>query len=373
MIPISRRTFLQLLGLGSGGLMVGAVGCDTNTVEPLGAGPSFAFLTPQGEFYFQNGSLGPVPTVARDAWRLTIAGGTAGDKVYSFADLMRLAEDHKVEYLKTMQCVFDIPREILISNGLWTGIPLSVLLAEAGVPAAAKRLHFTAYDVVEGTGYDSHATNLPVGRVTSPDPAMLPILLAYKLNGEDLGPQHGFPVRLVVPEQFGFKSIKWIKRVEFSTSDEPWGFYETFADDRATIQIYSNIQQPRGGASVAGPDVAVRGFALGGPVAAAAVAVSVDGGAFNPVPLLGRDAILQRLREDGVNIDGLEQTERNLPYPYPNVWALWETTLTGLAKGDHTIRVRATDAAGAIQPVQNDRPDFDNGDNSIRSVSFTVT
>src|SRR4029453_3171943 len=96
-----------------------------------------------------------------------------------------------------------------VGTARWRGAPVATLLEEAGVRESAVEALFVGLD--RGVGGDeeqAYARSLPVGELLRGD-----ALLAYEVNGVPLPPQHGFPLRLVVPGWYGMTSVKWLSRM----------------------------------------------------------------------------------------------------------------------------------------------------------------
>ena len=116
-----------------------------------------------------------------------------------------------------------------VGTAEWTGVPVRDLLEEAGVADGAVEVLFTGLDRgVEGGVEQSYQRSLPV------DEASDGPLLAYAVNGEPLPPQHGFPLRLVVPGWYGMTSVKWLARIDLL--DEPFDGYQQAVGYRMRAQ-----------------------------------------------------------------------------------------------------------------------------------------
>jgi DMSO/TMAO reductase YedYZ molybdopterin-dependent catalytic subunit len=169
------------------------------------------------------------------------------------------------------------------------------------------------------------------------------VLLAYQMNGNELPPQHGFPLRAIVPGWYAMASIKWLQRI--IVTDRPFnGYYQTldyaFWKRRGEIaelapltemQIKAEIAKPAQGETVpSDSNVRVHGAAWTSDGEITKVELSTDGGAnWNEVNLIDK--------------------------PIPNVWRLWEHEWrTPSVTGKQTLIARATDSRGQTQPVQRD-------------------
>ena len=160
-----------------------------------------------------------------------------------------------------------------VSCSEWTGVPLSILLNEAGVKSGA------SWIVAEGADRDFHSKSIPLVR------AMDSCYVAYGQNGEPLRPHQGFPIRLMVPGAGGFSHVKWLQRIKLV--DKP---YMT-PSERFQLQFgaKSVITYPSGGQQVPGPGFySIRGLAWSGGGAIRSVEVSTDGGRnWNPAQVVG--------------------------------------------------------------------------------------
>jgi DMSO/TMAO reductase YedYZ molybdopterin-dependent catalytic subunit len=95
----------------------------------------------------------------------------------------------------------------------WTGVPLGHLLDEAGVTAGAVALRFFSFDGV-------YTESLTLDQARLPD-----VIIAYRMLGAPVTREHGGPVRLYVPEMYGYKSIKWLQRISVVDQVVP-GYWE---------------------------------------------------------------------------------------------------------------------------------------------------
>ncbi|MFO0848603.1 MAG: molybdopterin-dependent oxidoreductase [Gemmataceae bacterium] len=188
------------------------------------------YFTPAAEF--QDVSRGtPIPHtlpedqrravgLTRDTWRLEVvsdpdhparlgkpftkADGTALD----FAGLLKLGETHAVRFAKVMTCLnIGCP----LGMGVWEGVPLRAVVWLTKPTANLRRVWYHGYH--NDDPKQQFRSSLPVGRVLEDPDGLPPVILCYKLNGEWLSPERGGPVRVVVPEAYGFKSVKWLTRV----------------------------------------------------------------------------------------------------------------------------------------------------------------
>ena len=304
-----------------------------------------------------------MPEVSSADWSLRIDGLVDNPITITFADLMDAASEAEVTVVKTMRCIIDstfIPG--LIGTATWTGVPLRRFLDQAGVDLGqTQRFRLYASDNFNNNiRRDEVYGEVPLGGFEP--------MLVYAMNGEPLTPEHGFPVRLLVHNLYGYKNLKWIERIEASASDEVFGTYQDafgFTDD-AEVRVINKITNPLGGQNIPAGDFRVFGYALSGADGIERVEVSIDDGPFEAariVPLGEVIAANPGLR----NALQFANTDR-FSYPFRNVWALWEFDWNA-TPGPHTLRLRATDRAGNTQ----EPTDFDPTDGNNPQFVINVT
>ena len=170
-----------------------------------------------------------IPDVDPAAWALVVDGLVERQLSLSLEELRRLpAEDVVV----TMECAGNGRARVephvisqpwlyeAVGTARWSGVPLREVLEQAGVAGGATEVLFTGLDRgVEGEEEQAYQRSLPLGDATRED-----VLLAYEVNGVPLPPQHGFPLRLVVPGWYGMTSVKWLERI--TLVDAPFDGYQ---------------------------------------------------------------------------------------------------------------------------------------------------
>jgi DMSO/TMAO reductase YedYZ molybdopterin-dependent catalytic subunit len=308
------------------------------------------FLTPIESFYVRTHF--PIPSIDRDAWWLRIEGNVENSFAINYEELLEL---ESVTIPATLECAgnnrnFLDPKVKGVQWGLgavgtaeWTGVPLSILLDRARTKANGRHVVLEGADGGILEDPKSPPGNLKFARSIPVTKARADVLLAYKMNGRELPPEHGFPVRAIVPGWYAMASIKWLQRV--IVTDQPFtGYYQTidyaYWERREAIaeltpltemQVKAQIGKPVQGDIVsANSSVRVHGAAWTSNSEIAKVELSTDGGAtWNEAKLLG-------------------QSE-------PNAWRLWEFNWrTPAAPGKQTLIARATDSDGRTQPVHHD-------------------
>jgi DMSO/TMAO reductase YedYZ molybdopterin-dependent catalytic subunit len=306
-----------------------------------------------------------IPHLDADTWRVEIGGNVDRPVSLSLADLQARDE---VTVPVTMECAGNgrarlHPRPVsqpwlveAIGTAEWTGVPLHSLLAETGLRPDTADIVFTGADHgVQGDVEQDYQRSLP------PEEALRPqVLLAYLMNGRPLEPQHGAPVRLVVPGWYGMSHVKWLTRIEAVT--EPFeGYQQAVAyryqqdeDDPGRRVSRINVRAlmiPPGYPDfmtrrrfVDAGVVVLRGRAWSGEAPVSRVDVGVDGD--------WRDADLD-------------------PPVGEFAWRGWSYEWRA-EPGDHELSCRATDAAGHTQPLDEPWNYQGMGNNLVQTVPVTV-
>jgi sulfane dehydrogenase subunit SoxC len=285
-----------------------------------------------------------IPAVSPEAFRLEVGGAVERPLSLSLAEL---AARERVGMPVTFECAGNgrallSPRPVsqpwlteAVGTAEWAGTPLWPLLEEAGVRPTAVEALFTGLDSgVEGGILQAYERALPLGEAEG-------AFLAYEMNGAPLPPQHGFPLRLIVPGWYGMTNVKWLARI--TLLEEPFqGFqqsvaYRLYSEDGepgepVTRMMPRSLMVPPGVPEFLtrrrhlqpGP-VTLRGRAWSGWGQIAAVTVSIDGGA--------------------------SFAEAELEEPVGEAaWRGWSFEWDA-PEGEHVLCSRATDAAGNTQPL----------------------
>lgn len=149
--------------------------------------------------------LGVHPSIVLEDWKLTVDG--AVDNPFAW-DWQTFLAQPQVTMTSDIHCVTGWSR----FDNTWTGVHVAHLMDVARPKADAMHCLFHSHD-----GY---TTNVRIDRFADAD-----VLLAHSWEGEPLTPEHGGPVRVVIPKWYFWKSAKWIRRIEFAAEDRP-GFWE---------------------------------------------------------------------------------------------------------------------------------------------------
>ncbi len=304
------------------------------------------FLTPNEQFYVR--CHFPIPEIEERDWRLKIEGAVDRPFELSYDELCKM-KTHTLA--ATLECAgnsraFLVPKVKgvqwqlgAVGNAQWTGILLSDVLQQAGIKKNAHEVILEGADngtIAEPPRPDG---KIHFARSLPKEKAMDDVLLAFKMNGEQLAASHGFPLRAIVPGWYAVASIKWLQRI--IVTEKPFnGYYQTvdYAYWRRSdagpellpiteMQVKAEISRPEINEVIsAGEDYRVTGSAWGSDAEIVKVELSTDGGA---------SWQLVRLSESSVK----------------NAWRLWECDWkTPRAPGKYTLLARATDSRGRTQP-----------------------
>src|SRR5690349_4779616 len=293
---LTRRFFLRL----------GAAGATALNLLPLSArakppAPALAkaieelepWFTPPGKF--RDVSRGkPLPHslpeekkrqvgLTRETWKLEVISDSDNPakighpltkkdgSALDFDGLMKLSEKHAVRFVKTMTCLnIGCP----LGTGIWEGVPLRELIWLTQPRENLRRVFYYGYH--NDDPQQMFRSSLPIDRVLENPFDLPPVILCYKLNGQWLDSERGGPVRMVVPEAYGFKSIKWLTCVLLSNlyhandtyaegNNDVEGWLKTFA---ATLSVPRKVKPNE--------SIPVTGYAQVGLAGLAKVQVSIQ-------------------------------------------------------------------------------------------------
>ena len=279
-------------------------------------------LTPVSRFYVRNNF--PIP---KPPGGLTVDGAVARPVELTLQQLQKLP---RRKLTATMECAGNgriymnprVPGEPwglgAVSTAEWEGVSLASVLRDALINPDAIEIVFH--------GADGFARSLPVEAAKDKD-----ILLVDRMNGEPLTPEHGAPLRLLVPGWYGMASVKWLFRIEASRVPFKGHFQvERYViGDRplGAMLPRSLILNPPEGAAVDLTQHLVRGVAWTGRGEVSSVEVSDDGGqTWGEAKLLGTHL--------------------------PHTWRRWEFDWSPKQSGPALLLTRATDSTGLSQPLQ---------------------
>ena len=308
-----------------------------------------------------------VPAVNVDQWSLKV-GGLVDKPLTLTLDDIKNRPSRAIPV--TMECAGNgrsllSPRYInqpwhldAVGTAEWAGTPLKEILDEAGLGDIAVEILFTGLDKgIQGEEVQYYQRSLKIDEATRDE-----VLLVYSMNGQPLPPQHGYPLRLIVPGWYGMTSVKWLDRIE--AIGEPFHGYQMDSSYRysqtkddlgevvSLIRVRS-LMVPPGIPDFATRDrlveaglVPLEGRAWAGRSSIARVDVSVDGGA------TWSEAQLE---------------EEVSPY----AWRGWSFEWKAQS-GKHTLCVRSTDSSGNIQPLAQPWNYHGMGNNMVQRVDVLV-
>jgi DMSO/TMAO reductase YedYZ molybdopterin-dependent catalytic subunit len=374
------------------------------------------FLTPAESFYeVTRGKpylLAPEARVkgglTPETWKLEIVGDdppwqpelrktcrVADHTALTLKDLEALFQARPVRCIKTMQCLLDAPPSGLCSNGFWEGVSLRDVLARLGRLVKVRRIFYSGY-------YENpkhrFVSSLSLSEVLETPPGHLPVFLALRLNGRPLPIERGGPVRMLAPESYGFKSIKWLNRIvltnDFRANDtyssefpnapyapDPYSPMKTLA----RLDVHAPTKYARGDI------VTLRGVAVVGASGLKRVEywLRPDKGThgrldaadpawstaeWKPAVLAARPPkgwadVLPELRfpERVFFLDAISEQPK---WPLPYSWVPWTVRLENLPPGSYEFRVRAVDLNDFAQPEP--RPNPQSGIAEVPSCTFVV-
>ena len=326
-------------------------------------------------------------------WRPTLARTFRKDDgtAMTLDDLEALFRERPVRCIKTMQCLMDSPPSGLCSNGLWEGVALRDVIARLGRLKDVRRVFYTGF--FEDPKH-RFASSLSLSEVLETPPGHTPVFLALRLNGRPLPIERGGPVRMLVPESYGFKSIKWLNRIVL-TND--YRANDTYAekqnnDPDSPMKTLARLDIHAPQAYRRGEPVTLRGVAIVGASGLTRVEYWLrkdtgTHGVLDPDDPAWATAEWKEASlpvgpprgwatglPDGRFPEGVSHldpaTGRPLVWPLPFSWAAWEVHLEGLEAWSYEFRVRAVDLNGFAQPEP--RPNPQSGIAEVPCLTFTV-
>ncbi|RDW85254.1 hypothetical protein BP6252_02844 [Coleophoma cylindrospora] len=186
------------------------------------------FLTPNPTFYVRNHMWVPVVEEPDSEYRLSIELPDGDEKSYTIKELKERFPVHKITV--TLQCSGNRRKDMTVhakqTNGLqwtagaissaeWEGVKLKDVLADAGIGAIGQELPEDAQHV-QFMGLEAYGASIPISKAIDP---LGDVLLAFKMNGEELPRDHGYPLRVVVPGNVAARSVKWLRKIVVSDEE----------------------------------------------------------------------------------------------------------------------------------------------------------
>jgi len=306
-----------------------------SAMSPLG------YVVGNDRFYVRNHA--PTPRVDATTWSLRIMGrGVDRPLSLSYADL--LATPEVVSAVRAVECAgngraFFAERHGERPGGAqwrlgaigvaeWTGVPLRTLLERARLRPSAVCVLPVGLDECRGR------RPLPIAKALADD-----TLVAFGMNGEPLPPDHGFPVRLVVPGWAGVASIKWLDRIE--VSDTP--VHSEWSTDKYVLTGSEYAKEPPARGHVISSLPVASAVELAWPARLCRGRHTIRGRAWSG------EGRVTRVR---YSVDG-GRSWHDASLRSPNIagaWVRWDFVWDVRRPGEHTVMVRATDDQGHEQP-----------------------
>jgi DMSO/TMAO reductase YedYZ molybdopterin-dependent catalytic subunit len=327
-----------------------------------------SFLTPNERFYVRNHFN--IPKLDPDGWRLSVEGAANQPAAFDYADLRRMPSRTVTAMLECAGNgrVFLVPKAKgllwesgAVGNAEWTGVPLSAVLDQVGIKSDAVEVVLEGHDKGEVQEEPKSPGEIFFARSVPIEKARRDVLLAYQMNGQDLSPNHGFPVRALVLGWYGMASVKWLKRILIV--DRPFaGYFQTldysYFESRQGLpslvpvtenEVKSQIARPsRNEVVPKGKACRVHGAAWAGESEVSKVEVSTDGGRTWAEATLTGESV-------------------------PHAWRLWEWNWqTPKVAGPGSIMARATDKRNRVQPMARDVGRRNVMINHVLTVEFEV-
>ena len=406
-VCVTRRYFLGLGAAGLAGLSVSRLWAEKGGTPPVLAEAisKLDYLTREEDFEkYGRGSPPPykLPLEKRrevglvpETWQLEVVPDPESDSkverplskelgtALDWKGLMKIAEKHAVRILKVMTCTNG---RAPCGMGLWEGVPLREVIWMTRPTSNVRRVFYYGYH--NDDPKQRFQSSLPIGRVLEDPPGEHPVILCYKLNGRWLTPELGAPVRMLVPDAYGNKSVKWLQRVVLTNSYQANDTYATWNNDTVShLKTCARfIHAPE--KIKAGQPAPVTGVGQVGMSGLTKVQYwlhpreavwSENDPYFTKADWKDADILPPPDHWGGGLPDGkLPPTPRQIdpatgkPYTWPmrNTIVHWATLLTDVPPGRYNLRCRTIDANGIAQPMP--RPFQKSGKNAIQRVGLIV-
>jgi DMSO/TMAO reductase YedYZ molybdopterin-dependent catalytic subunit len=292
-------------------------------------------ITPASSFYLIDTALSS-PRIDVNDWKLSVKGAVDNPVEFSYKDLLGMSTR---EADITLSCVSNTVGGGLVSNGRWTGVLLSDVLAEAGM--SRDKITTSSRQLV-GRSVDGFTTGFKTDIALDGRNA----LVAFGLNGSELPVKHGYPVRLVIPGLYGYISAtKWLTEIELTNWNFDAYWIQRTWSKEGPIKTQSRIDTISAGDNLSSGKNPIGGIAWAPHRGIEKVEVSTDGG-----ETWNTASLAKQLAEDSWR-----------QYVYD-----WEAR-----PGDYTIQVRATDGNGETQTA-TEAPPHPSGATGYHTIDVTV-
>jgi DMSO/TMAO reductase YedYZ molybdopterin-dependent catalytic subunit len=333
--------------------------------------------------------------LTRETWKLEVLSdpdhpATLGKQftkeagaALDFKDLLQLADKHAVRFPKVMTCLnIGCP----LGMGIWEGVPLREVIWLTRPRENLRRVYYHGYH--NDDPKQIFRSSLPIDRALEDPYDWPPVILCYKLNGQWLDSQRGGPVRIVVPEGYGFKSVKWLTHIVLTNLYHANDTYAQGNNDVASAlkTFAATLSVP--GRVNAGEPIPITGYAQVGISGLAKVqvwihprnsawpaddphftkAVWTDARILPPPRHWAGDLPESKIPERTAGFD--PATGRPLAWPLRLCKVHWASLLPGLPAGEYTLRCRTIDEKGQPQPLP--RPFRKSGHCALEAVKISV-
>ncbi|MEJ2346228.1 MAG: molybdopterin-dependent oxidoreductase [Gammaproteobacteria bacterium] len=332
---IKRRGFIQVAAATAAAALLPRCSAERRA---LGFRPKAARITPfvtaNRDFYLvavDPQYRPPVSPANVDAgWHLELTGVNGQSRRMAFADLVRHANR---EIFYTFECIGNPVGGELIGNARWRVMPLAQLLRD--MPGGVSGAHSVRFE-----GLDDYYSSVSLQRALD-DYAFI----AVRMNGDPLPPAHGFPARVILPDLYGMKQPRWLRRITLLRRSGSNSYWERRGwAGEVPVKTMSRLD-PRAPLK-AGSAAQLTGIAFAGQRGISRVEVSLDG---------GRNWLQCQLTRGGE----------------PGAWALWKYAWNAPVAGRHRLLVRATDGNGRRQSARR-QGSFPDGASGYDSETFRV-
>ncbi|HPM18905.1 MAG: molybdopterin-dependent oxidoreductase [Bacteroidales bacterium] len=363
------------------------------------------YLTPAKKFIVQrrgNPVLPELPEellpsigLSQETWRLEIISDPESDSelgnpftiennnALTWSGLMKMAEKHAVSYLHVLSCT-NAPKPY--GMGLWEGVPLREVLWQTKPGRNIRRIRFSGYH--NNDPKQIFQSSLPINRVLEEIPGELPVILAYKLNGQYFSHANGGPVRLFVPGFYGNRSIKWLQKIVLTNNHQANDTYADWNNDVESpvktcakfIKVPAEVRTKQMFAFTGMAQVGLLGLSkvqycimpADEPPDAndpyLALADWRDAMILPPPANWGSDLPGGKLPGNLMQIDS--KTGKLVSWPLPNTIVHWAASAKIDIPGKYDLRCRTIDANGTAQPMP--RPFGRSGVNAIEAAKITA-
>jgi len=405
---LTRRYFLQLGAAGITGLSISSLRAGETEAESNAlldeAISKLEYLT--REENFSNAGRGDPPPhtlplekrrevgLVPETWQLEVLPdpesnaeveqplSKASGTVLDWAGLMKLAETHAVRFMSVMTCTNG---KAPFGMGLWEGVPLRDVVWLAKPTGNVRRVFYYGYH--NDDPKQRFQSSLPIGRVLEDPPGEHPVILCYKLNNQWLTPKRGAPVRMIVPDGYGNKSVKWLQRIILTNNPQANDTYATWNNDtvshiKTCARFIHTPEKVR-----AGQAVPITGLAQVGMSGLSKVQywlipegqpLAEDDPYFDKAQWKDADILPPPEHWGGDLPEGklppiprqFDTAGKPLRWPIPNTIVHWAAVLKPPAPGNYDLYCRTIDANNIAQPMP--RPFPKSGHNAIQKVQIVV-